>query len=229
MLRLPARLLSAASGLLIASVCLHSTTAWAVMYQCVDENGARVFTDNPTQLHQCVQDRGLPGTTTESALPALPLQKPPPPLPPRPDDQAGAVTDPAQRPAGSPVTVPLQRVGRSLVVQVRIAGSREAHLIVDTGATLTVLSREIALDLGLFSEAPVSTALVSTAGGQVTVDVVRVGTMEVGGAEVRDVPVAVYDLPDATPAIDGLLGLSYLSHFLVTLDTERGQLSLRPR
>ena len=197
------------------------------MYECVDEYGARVFTDNPTQVHQCTQSRPLSGTTAEPAPPSLPRQTQPPAPPPRPDD--AAVADPAQRPTGSPVTVPLQRVGRSLVVQVRIGGSREAHLIVDTGATLTVLSREIALDLGLFSEAPVSTALVSTAGGQVTVDVVRVGTMAVGGAEVRDVAVAVYDLPDATPAIDGLLGLSYLSHFLVTLDTERGQLSLRSR
>jgi aspartyl protease family protein len=199
------------------------------MYECVDEYGMTVFTDNPTQVQQCIQARTSAGTTPEPAPPSLPSQKPPPAPPPRADD--AAVADPAQRPSsgGAPVTVPLQRVGRSLVVQARIGGSREAHLIVDTGATLTVVSREIARDLALFSESPVSMAQVSTAGGQVTVDVVRVGTMDVGGAEVHDVPVAVYDLPDATPAIDGLLGLSFLSHFLVTLDTERGQLSLRPR
>ena len=80
-----------------------------------------------------------------------------------------------------------------------------------------------ALSLSYLRARPLSTAL------SLVLLSLGVGTMDVGGAEVRDVPVAVYDLPDPTPAIDGLLGLSYLSHFLVTLDTERGQLSLRPR
>jgi len=127
------------------------------------------------------------------------------------------------------VTVPLQHIGGSLAITVRLNGERQAQLILDTGATLTLLSRAIARDLGLYSESPSSSAMVNTAGGQVTVDVMRIGAIEVGGAAVRNVPVAIFDLPDAPPTIEGLLGLSFLSHFLVTLDLEQSELRLKPR
>jgi predicted aspartyl protease len=94
---------------------------------------------------------------------------------------------------------------------------------------LTLLSRTIARDLGLYGESPVSSALVNTAGGQVTVDVMKIGAIEVGGATVHNVPVAIFDLPDAPPSIEGLLGLSFLSHFLVTLDIKQNELRLTSR
>jgi predicted aspartyl protease len=56
-----------------------------------------------------------------------------------------------------------------------------------------------------------------------------VGTVSVGTAEARNVPAAVHDLPDAPAGVEGLLGLTFLDQFLVTVDAQRGELYLRPR
>jgi hypothetical protein len=46
---------------------------------------------------------------------------------------------------------------------------------------------------------------------------------------VKNVAVAVHDLPDAQAGVDGLLGLTFLDKFLVTLDAQNGKLLLRQR
>jgi hypothetical protein len=50
-----------------------------------------------------------------------------------------------------------------------------------------------------------------------------------GEAEARNVTTAVHDLPDAPTGIDGLLGMTFLDQFLVTLDVQKGELHLKPR
>lgn len=202
----------------------------AVMYHCVDENGARVFTDSPTNAHRCtVADGSAPRSQSERDVTSSRDGG----RPNLPNSETRQINEAEEtRPStggGGYVAIPLQTVGRSLAITVRLNGERQARLIVDTGATLTLLSRAIARDLGLFADSPISSAVVSTAGGQVTVDVVKIAAIEAGGATVHDVPVAIYDLPDAPPSIEGLLGLSFLSHFLVTLDMQRSELRLASR
>jgi len=51
----------------------------------------------------------------------------------------------------------------------------------------------------------------------------------VGAAEAHHVAVAVHDLPEAPPGIDGLLGLTFLNKFIVTIDPQHGTLHLRHR
>lgn len=207
-----------------------AASSQAVMYHCIDEAGARSFTDSPANPSLC--------SVTGGGQPIAPSNRDSAPSRKAPDVQPRSSEPPSPESAIAPrptnaapghVTVPLQHIGRSLAITARLNGERQARLILDTGATLTLLSRDIARDLGLYSESPSSSALVNTAGGQVTVDVMRIGTIEVGGASVRNVPVAIFDLPDAPPNIEGLLGLSFLSHFLVTLDMEQGELRLTSR
>jgi hypothetical protein len=45
---------------------------------------------------------------------------------------------------------------------------------------------------------------------------------------VRNSLAAIYDLPEAPPRIEGLLGQDFLRHFEVTLNAEKGELRLRP-
>jgi clan AA aspartic protease (TIGR02281 family) len=127
------------------------------------------------------------------------------------------------------VSIPVAKVGRSLVVQTKLNGTRDARLIVDTGAEITVLSHAVALDAGLLPSQTVATVTLNTAGGSVRADVFRVGSVSLGQAEARNVTAAVHDLPDAPAGIDGLLGMTFLDQFLVTLDTQKGELHLRPR
>jgi clan AA aspartic protease (TIGR02281 family) len=200
--------------------------AWAVTYECLDATGTMIFTDSPSQLTRCVTaTKGTSGTVIQAA-PAATTVSPAaqagiPPAPVQPEPTAGALS-----PAG--VAVP-SRAGRSLVVQAKLNGAREARLIVDTGADITVLSRAVAMDIGLLPSAVVATVTLNTAGGSVRADVFRVGTVSLGAAEARNVTAAVHDLPDAPAGVDGLLGLTYLDQFLVTVDARKGELHLKPR
>jgi clan AA aspartic protease (TIGR02281 family) len=130
---------------------------------------------------------------------------------------------------GEGIAIPLTKVGRSLVVRAKLNGVREARLIVDTGAEITMLSHAVAVDAGLLPSQTVATVTLNTAGGSVRADVFRVGSVSLGDAEARDVTTAVHDLSDAPPGIDGLLGLTFLDRFLVTLDMQKGELQLKPR
>jgi clan AA aspartic protease (TIGR02281 family) len=127
------------------------------------------------------------------------------------------------------VTVPVQRAGRSLTVQAKLNGTYDARLIVDTGADITILSHDLARNIGILPSDINATVTLNTVGGSVRADVVRIGAISVGAAEVKNMPVAVHTMPDAPPQVDGLLGMTFLDKFLVTLDAQKGELHLRRR
>jgi len=124
------------------------------------------------------------------------------------------------------VSVPLERLGSLFVVTIQVNETRSAKLILDTGASHTILARAIARDLGLFSLRTVTSVIMHTVGGAVQADMVPVDSIRLGGAEVRNSVVAIHDLPDVPQEIEGLLGLSVLREFEVTLDTSRSRLLL---
>ena len=55
-------------------------------------------------------------------------------------------------PANHIVEVPLQQVGHLFVVTVKLNGEQDARLIVDTGASHSVVSHRLAIELGLYSD-----------------------------------------------------------------------------
>lgn len=201
---------------------LAEQPSWAVTYECLDASGKTVFTDSPSQLTRCV------AASKGGSASSIPPASTPTPAPPQMQPSAPPVLSPGPT-TSDQITVPVMRVGRSLVVQTKLNGSRDARLILDTGAEITVLSHAAALDAGLLPSQTVATVTLNTAGGSVRADVFRVGTVSVGTAEVNNVAVAVHDLPDAPAGVDGLLGLTFLDRFLVTLDAQKGELHLKPR
>lgn len=210
-----------ALGLMALTV---AQSASALTYECLDPSGRSLFTDSPSQGVPC-------HVIHEENPPALVSPAPPLPYPVERSEQAEALvpdTAVAAQPPGQ-ITVPVFRVGRSLVVQARLNGSRDAKLIVDTGADITILSNQVARDAGILPSSYISTVTLNTAGGPVRADVARLDTISVGAAEVSQVPVALHDLPDAPVGVDGLLGLTFLDKFLVTLDAQKGELHLRRR
>lgn len=198
----------------------------ALTYECADATGHIIFTDSPSQLTNCAAAATSPSS---AQAPGLRLLAPTPAQP--------AATAPLLQPAvsGQParvtgsITIPATKIGRALVVRAKLNGVREVSLIVDTGAELTVLSHAVALDAGLLPSQTVATVTLNTAGGSVRADVFRVGSVSLGEAEARDVTAAIHDLSDAPAGIDGLLGLSFLDKYLVTLDAQKGELQLKPR
>lgn len=125
------------------------------------------------------------------------------------------------------VTVPLERLGGLLIVTVSLNHDRPAKLIVDTGASHTLLSHKIAQDLGLFSLPPVALVTLQTVSGSVQAEVVQIDSIQLAGAEVRQSLAAIHDMPEAPPGIEGLLGQSFLHQFEVTVNGAKGELRLR--
>ena len=210
------------TALVLGLVALAAAqSASALTYECLDASGRSIFTDSPPEADHCVV------VQKDSPLsPAQPLL-----FPVDSSEQAEAVVPDAPVAAQRPgqITVPVFRVGRSLVVQARLNGSRDAKLIVDTGADITILSNQVARDAGILPSSYINTVTLNTAGGPVRADVARLDAIAVGTAEVSHVPVALHDLPDAPAGVDGLLGLTFLEKFLVTLDAQKGELHLRRR
>jgi len=98
-------------------------------------------------------------------------------------------------------------------------------LQLDTGASVTMVSSRVANKLGLST---LGSRRGVTVGGIITVPTARVNSLNVGGAEVNDMVVSIHDF-SPHPRIDGLLGMDFLKHFLVSLDAHRKLLVLGPR
>src|SRR5437016_9753236 len=95
-------------------------SASALMYECLDPSGRSIFTDSPSQADHCV--------VVHKDIPLSPAQPLPSPVENREQTDA-VVPDPAGTQQSPHITVPVFRVGRSLVVQARLNGSRDAKLI----------------------------------------------------------------------------------------------------
>jgi clan AA aspartic protease (TIGR02281 family) len=125
--------------------------------------------------------------------------------------------------------ITLEHAGHLLIVEARLNDQRPARLILDTGASHTIVSHAVARDLGLVFESGGGAVTLKTAGGTVQAAMSHIQAVRVGEAEAFNIPVAVHDLPDAPAGIEGLLGMTFLNQFLMTLDTHNGALLLQRR
>ncbi|MGH7782922.1 MAG: retropepsin-like aspartic protease family protein, partial [Candidatus Binatia bacterium] len=127
-------------------------------------------------------------------------------------------------PSGA-IIVPVQFAGRAAIVSAVLNRTLGAKLILDTGATSTVISRRVA---NLLSMRPTGTAMGQTVGGMITAPIARLASLKVGAAEIAELSVIVHDFArDAR--IDGLLGMDFLGQYHVGLDSQRHLLVLSPR
>lgn len=99
-----------------------------------------------------------------------------------------------------------------------------AHLVLDTGSTYVMIPWKLAAATHLNIKQAQTIRLTSTSTLE-TVPKVVIPEMEVLGKKVKNVEAIVKDLPPEAPA-DGLLGLSFLKHFKMTLDFKKGLLEL---
>jgi len=195
------------------------------IYRCYDKEGRQVLTDQPAQLEQCtLLGVAAPSKSNSSKLPVAPIPAVPGPIEGRkvmPEAQSTS-------PANHIVEVPLQQVGHLFVVTVKLNGEQDARLIVDTGASHSVVSHRLAIELGLYSDLAMGTVTMNTVGGSVQAPLARIKSIRLAEAEVRDSVVVIHDLPDSPGGVEGLLGLSALREFQVTLDPTKKVLSLQP-
>ncbi len=107
-----------------------------------------------------------------------------------------------------------------ILISALIVGPRNAHnirLILDTGASFTLISPEILVRVGLDPVAVLNKRPITTASGIEYVPFLKIPTLQLLGVERHDVEVCAHSLPSNLPA-RGLLGLNFLRHFNLHLN-----------
>lgn len=130
-----------------------------------------------------------------------------PPAPAKPAARATAATTSAPASTGGrSITISRDRRGH-FAVEARVDG-RNLDFMVDTGASVIALTANDAKRLGIFPSFNDYKARVNTANGTVKAAPVTLGSVDVGGLVVRNVPALV--MPENALG-ENLLGLAYLT------------------
>lgn len=122
--------------------------------------------------------------------------------------------------------IALQKRGNQYLVDLTINRQDEVKLLIDTGASITALSRASFNSLTTFGEiAELDRRVFRTAGGVVMGTVYSVPELSLGPYSMRDTKIAVLDY-DTNGSIDGLLGMNVLGQFRFQIDQENASLLL---
>jgi Aspartyl protease len=131
----------------------------------------------------------------------------------------------SRAPATGAGAIPVQVSGSRVIVSVNFNNSTFANLLLDTGASRTMISSRIAKILRLQS---IGFGRGYGIGGTVTVSTARLDSVKLGEMERQNLLVMIHDFsPD--PSYEGLLGFDFLSHFHISLDLQKSLLVLTPR
>lgn len=123
------------------------------------------------------------------------------------------------------VIIPVTLSSGAVIVPVTFNGSVTANLLLDTGASMTMISRRLAIHLALPA---IASGLFSGIGGTIHAQVSRVDSIKVGDAEVSGMPIGIHDI-SRFQRFDGLLGMDFLGRFHVSVDSAKQVLELAPK
>ena len=124
---------------------------------------------------------------------------------------------------GSDAVVPLEASRGVWIAHVVLNGRQAGRFLVDTGASVTLVSPALARALELRPAGDQTTQLQTVAGNTVGSTAV-LASVRLGEIEARDVTVVIHD-PGLD--LDGILGNSFLGRFTITLDADRRLLHLK--
>jgi clan AA aspartic protease (TIGR02281 family) len=120
--------------------------------------------------------------------------------------------------------IPLRRYGDHYVIKVMLNGELEASLMLDTGATLSIITPQVQVALGVSPSDRV--AWFNTANGMVESVLLSIDSISAGSKGVQDTKVGVLNL-STNPHFDGLLGMDFLKHFKFYIDQDKHVLYLQ--
>jgi hypothetical protein len=147
-----------------------------------------------------------------------------------PVQQATKITHPSTAaPLTQPTIVPVSFVSNVILVSAILAGKERATLLLDTGASRTAITPDMARQLGISptEEAP-RVKIVVFGGSKIEVPVVELSSIQIGDATVKNLKVGVSVVNPDAPLVDGVLGGDFLGHFKVTVDRAASRLTLDP-
>src|ERR671924_1530164 len=122
------------------------------------------------------------------------------------------------------VLVPIES-GLGVWIVPAVVNGQRGRFLLDTGSSVIVIGPTLAAASGVKPAAGREAIELHTLGGRTRGPSAVVRSLQVGDATPREVPVVLHD---PGPGVDGILGNTFLSHYLVTVDADRRQLSLGP-
>ena len=102
---------------------------------------------------------------------------------------------------------------------------RLIKMALDTGATFCLIPLEFAQYLKIDIEKPEKRIKMMTAEGRCEVPLVTLRSISISDKTATNVKTVVHDLPENSH-VDGLLGLSFLNNFKLTIDFRNGYLEI---
>ena len=137
-----------------------------------------------------------------------------------------AVTEPSE---GVESIIRFSSTSGHMTVPAVLNGSNNLTMLFDTGAGITVLSRELARNLGLRME-PGKSVKLRTVAANVQAQMATLDSITVGEFTKTDFPVAVVDLgSENKKRFDGILGMDFLSTYMIRIDNQTSSISLSPK
>jgi predicted aspartyl protease len=124
--------------------------------------------------------------------------------------------------------VPLTRRGDHFLVSTLISDANRVVLMIDTGASVTTLSRRSFNQIDRSDFSYVGSRLFSTPNGMTQGDVYQATSIGLGNTRLGASEIAVLDFESAE-GVDGLLGMNVLRHYRFEIDQDENVLYLRPR
>lgn len=129
-------------------------------------------------------------------------------------------------------TIKFKRQGLSMFVEAKLQGKR-VYFIVDTGASYTALSPEVARMVGVMPPQGAPTTTINTANGQTQAAFGVVPSFEFGGRRHANVTYLLCPSCGASKTpwgapLAGLLGMNVLRRYTMKIDDARGLLELQP-
>jgi len=204
MIRAMIRRISLVVLLASAAVCGSAAPASsAEMYRWVDDQGNAHYSEGLDSIPERFRARAS----------RLLYQSAPVPAPPAP----GAGAD----------TVVRFTPGEPIYVTARINDAASARLILDTGATRTVVNPRALVAAGVSTRTGGATGRIRGVTGTADVQAYDILSLQVGNAKVGRMLVVSHDVEGAQS--DGLLGRDFLDQVKVTIDNTAGRVTLSPK
>jgi clan AA aspartic protease (TIGR02281 family) len=186
------------------------------MYRWVDEKGTLHFADDLSKVPEKYRsDAEMRKTPKElKGVPAPEARE-------KSTTAPGAVSLPARADTQG-YEVNLLRRHELWITEVILNGRTKQYFIVDTGASFTLISRQIANELGIPINETTPFIHVSSVTDVMLTPLVTLRSVRVGKAEVENVDALVYTMP----SYHGLLGNSFLNKFKVVIDSLNAKMTL---
>jgi clan AA aspartic protease (TIGR02281 family) len=137
---------------------------------------------------------------------------------------------PAAAPVAGRSAVPIRIVRNHVLVRAVLNHQEPVTLLLDTGATRTILTPTTAQRLGMSPTADTPRRTLRVADGQLhEVPLIQLSALTVGEATAENLQVGVSVLFPRTSAVDGLLGGDFLEQFSIIIDRITHQMWLEPQ